>query len=77
MKQLLTLLSCLAPPVLASPVVPLPDAIIASVSFSDCKIVPESYEVNGTYRPITREEGFTVLRDTWLEAFKAAVAKKS
>jgi hypothetical protein len=65
---------CPPPPALA---VPTPDAIIASVSFTDCTIAPDSYEINDTYRPVTREEGFIVLRDVWLEALKARLAKST
>ncbi|PWN21470.1 hypothetical protein BCV69DRAFT_282193 [Microstroma glucosiphilum] len=57
--------------------IPTPDAIIASVSFTDCTIAPDSYEINDTYRPVTREEGFIVLRDVWLEALKARLAKST
>ncbi|CAO1617539.1 unnamed protein product [Sympodiomycopsis kandeliae] len=55
--------------------IPTPDAIIASVSFANCKISPETYEINGTHRPITKEEGWTVLRDVWLDALKARLKR--
>ncbi|CAO1630055.1 unnamed protein product [Parajaminaea phylloscopi] len=56
--------------------IPTPDAIIATVSFTECKLAPDSYTPNDTYRPITKEEGFTVLRSVWLDALKEALKGK-
>lgn len=46
--------------------IPTPDNILATVAFVDSKLVPSSYEVNSTYRPLNAEEGWMQLREEWL-----------
>jgi len=62
--------------------IPTPDSIFATVAFSNSEIqiskseeVSENgsvpgYEVNDTYRLITKEEGPIQLRDEWLEVVR-------
>lgn len=56
--------------------IPTPDSIFSTVAFVDGKFcVDESgsvdgYEINDTYRLVTKEEGPMQLREEWLEVIR-------